>query len=430
MKKKTKIILVIAILFIIAIIAITFYIIMQYEKYTLTILEIDGSDIRAEEEETILYTFSAEDESMKNMNGQEITISELKVGDSVIVNAYADRICTIKSIENNEVTVAVPKYYHFSVENAKIKDINGNNINISNLQVGNVVEVTNKKDNSIDNNTDLASSIEYLSDVKQIKVIDDKIDEASNAVATLSAVVMEVHESGLSVMEIKEGESSYDLYTVSFAQEGNIGFKQGQEVLVYFDGIVAESFPAQIFNVSKIEITKEETDITIPDDVIRYYNNTTDNVKVDISELATTGVKVTITDTNELPYEYSNNYVIYEKVKNKNYTGKGYQIGEDTENSTSGYTGTGLEYIWEEMEKKSNSNIEDTIKDLTYNLPNMTENEHYTVIGKQIDWTEIYGELADGEYRLMFSNEGSFPINIEFEVKEGETELIGIEKVR
>ena len=429
MKKKTKIILVIAILFIIAIIAITFYIIMQYEKYTLTILEIDGSDIRAEEEETILYTFSAEDESMKNMNGQEITISELKVGDSVIVNAYADRICTIKSIENNEVTVAVPKYYHFSVENAKIKDINGNNINISNLQVGNVVEVTNKKDNSIDNNTDLASSIEYLSDVKQIKVIDDKIDEASNAVATLSAVVMEVHESGLSVMEIKEGESSYDLYTVSFAQEGNIGFKQGQEVLIYFDGIVAESFPAQIFNVSKIEITKEETDITIPDDVIRYYNNTTDNVKVDISELATTGVKITITDTNELPYEYSNNYVIYEKVKNENYTGEGYQIGEDTENSTSGYTGTGLEYIWEEMEKKSNDNIEDTIKDLTYNLPNMTENEHYTVIGKQIDWTEIYGELADGEYRLMFSNEGSFPINIEFEVKEGETELISIEKV-
>lgn len=430
MKKKTKIILVIAILFIIAIIAITFYIIMQYEKYTLTILEIDGSDIRAEEEETILYTFSAEDESMKNMNGQEITISELKVGDSVIVNAYADRICTIKSIENNEVTVAVPKYYHFSVENAKIKDINGNNINISNLQVGNVVEVTNKKDNSIDNNTDLASSIEYLSDVKQIKVIDDKIDEASNAVATLSAVVMEVHESGLSVMEIKEGESSYDLYTVSFAQEGNIGFKQGQEVLVYFDGIVAESFPAQIFNVSKIEITKEETDITIPDDVIRYYNNTTDKVKVDISELATTGVKITITDTNELSYEYSNNYVIYEKVKNENYTGKGYQIGEDTENSTSGYTGTGLEYIWEEMEKKSNAKIEDTIKDLTYNLPNMTENEHYTVIGKQIEWTEIYGELADGEYRLMFSNEGSFPINIEFEVKKGETELIGIEKVR
>lgn len=429
MKKKTKIILVIAILFVIAIIAITFYIIMQYEKYTLTILEIDGSDIRAEEEEKILYTFSAEDESMKNMNSQEITISELKVGDSVIVNAYADRICTIKSIENNEITVAVPKYYHFSVENAKIKDINGNNINISNLQVGNVVEVTNKKDNSIDNNTDLASSIEYLSDVKQIKVIDDKIDEASNAVATLSAVVMEVHESGLSVMEIKEGESSYDLYTVSFAQEGNIGFKQGQEVLIYFDGIVAESFPAQIFNVSKIEITKEETDITIPDDVIRYYNNTTDNVKVDISELATTGVKITITDTNELPYEYSNNYVIYEKVKNENYTGEGYQIGEDTENSTSGYTGTGLEYIWEEMEKKSNDNIEDTIKDLTYNLPNMTENEHYTVIGKQIDWTEIYGELADGEYRLMFSNEGSFPINIEFEVKEGETELISIEKV-
>lgn len=176
MKKKTKIILFIAILFIIAIIAITFYTITQYEKYTLTILEIDGSNIRAEEEETILYTFSLKYESMKNRNGQEINISELKVGDSVIVNAYADRICTIKSIENNEVTVAVPQYYYFSAEDAKIKDINGNNIDISNLQVGNVVEVTNKKDNSIDNNIDLAYSIEYLSDVKQIKVIDDKVE--------------------------------------------------------------------------------------------------------------------------------------------------------------------------------------------------------------------------------------------------------------
>lgn len=122
MKKKTKIILFIIILFIIAIVAIAFYTITQYEKYTLTILEIDGSDIRAEE------------------------------------------------------TVDVPQYYYFSTENAKIKDINGNNIDISNLQVGNVVEVINKKDNSIENNIDLASSIKYLSKVKQIKVIDDKVE--------------------------------------------------------------------------------------------------------------------------------------------------------------------------------------------------------------------------------------------------------------
>lgn len=171
MKKKTKVMLIIAILFIIAVIAIVFYAVAQYEKYTFTILEIDGSDIIAAREEAILYTFNSGDELIKNKDGQEITFLELKVGDSVIVDTYADRICTIKSIENNVVTIAVPQYYYFSAENTKIKDINGNNIDISNLQVGTVVEVTNKKDNSINNNIDLASSMEYLSDVKQIKVI-------------------------------------------------------------------------------------------------------------------------------------------------------------------------------------------------------------------------------------------------------------------
>ena len=42
--------------------------------------------------------------------------------------------------------------------------------------------------------------------------------------ATLSAVVMEVHENSLSVMEIKDRAASNSLYTVSFAQEENIGF--------------------------------------------------------------------------------------------------------------------------------------------------------------------------------------------------------------
>ena len=176
MSKKTKVILFIVILFIIAITAIAFYTIAQYEKYIFTILEIDGNTIKAEKKETGLYTFSEGNESIKDKNGQEITILNLKVGDSVIVNTYADRVCTVKSIENNEITVAVPQYYYFSADNAKIKDINGNNIGISDLQVGNIVEVTNKKDNSIDNNIDLAYSIEYLSDVRQIKVLMDKAE--------------------------------------------------------------------------------------------------------------------------------------------------------------------------------------------------------------------------------------------------------------
>ena len=79
------------------------------------------------------------------------------------------------------------------------------------------------------------------------------------------------------------------------------------------------------------------------------------------------------------------------------------------------------------MEKNPDVNIEDTIEDLIFNLPNMTEYEYYTVLGMKIDWTNLYGELTDGNYRLTFSLDGSFPILIEFSVNDGEAEMISNE---
>lgn len=45
--------------------------------------------------------------------------------------------------------------------------------------------------------------------------------ENSNMSTTLNAVVMEVHDSSLSVMEIKGGQPSNGLYFVSFANDEN-----------------------------------------------------------------------------------------------------------------------------------------------------------------------------------------------------------------
>ena len=194
-----------------------------------------------------------------------------------------------------------------------------------------------------------------------------------NMLSSIRGIAMEVYENSLSVMGIEAGNEPGSLYSVSFAKDGNIGFKQGQEVLIYFDGIVADSFPAQIHNVGKIEIVAEQSEVEIPDDVTRYYNNTQDKVDVNVTDLTTKGVTITITDTNELPYEYTNDYKLEKEVKNEKYTGQGEYIGEATDNSVLGYTGTGLEYIWKEMEKKADVNIEDTIEDLVFNLQNMTE---------------------------------------------------------
>lgn len=239
----------------------------------------------------------------------------------------------------------------------------------------------------------------------------------------MKAVVIQVYEKALGVMEIKENDEPGTLYTVSFAEEGDIGFKQNQEVNIYFDGTIAESYPAQIHHVNKIEILKDTTKISIPDDIVRYYNNSKDKVNIHITELTTKGLTITIEDENDLPYEYTNDYVLYQEVKNENYTGVGQKIGEDTENSTSGYTGTGTEYVWKELNKNTNIKIEETIEDVVYNLPNQINN-NATIIGKKINWEKLYGELSDGKYQLIFSNSGTHPIIIQFTVNSGNTQII------
>ena len=204
MEKKTKILFLIIFLLIVIIGAIGLYTLTQFDNYTLKIIEINGNNIKAVEQNSFSYTFMTENKVVKNINGQEIASSEIKIGDSVIVDDYADRICTVVKIENNEITVAVPVYYEFSTENTKIKDINGTNIDIFKLQVGNVIEVLNKKDNSI-NKAQMASSVKSLNDVKQIKVIDNKVEKASNMLATLKAVVVKVNDNSFLAMGIESG---------------------------------------------------------------------------------------------------------------------------------------------------------------------------------------------------------------------------------
>ena len=244
-------------------------------------------------------------------------------------------------------------------------------------------------------------------------------DSISEENSILEAVILKVYPQSLGVMKIKDNEGTRDLYNVSFAEEENIGFKEGQEVAIYFDGAIAESYPAQIYNVNKIEITKEQTQIEIPEDVIRYYNNNKDNVNINIEYLTNTGLAITITDTNEIPYEFSNDYTLYKEVKNEDYTGQGQFIGENTGNSTAGFTGTGTEYIWEEVEKNPDVEIKDTFEDLVYNMPNITQEDNFNVIGKKIDWSKLYGKLEDGNYRLVLSNS----ITIEFTIENGEAEI-------
>lgn len=223
---------------------------------------------------------------------------------------------------------------------------------------------------------------------------------------TTKGIVMKVNKNSLSIMKLDGG-----LCSVRFAKEGNIGFKQGQEVLIYFDGMIAESYPAQIHKVGKIKILKEETDVAIPENILRYYNSSRSNVAATIAEFSSESILLNIQDINQYKYNYSNEYSIYRKVKNKDYTGVGYMMGEKTENSTPAYIGPGPEYIWEEVDKVSNTLKKDTIT---------LENIEKDTFKYTYNYSDIYGELGSGEYYfiLSVSDLGFSCIRIDFTIND------------
>ena len=215
--------------------------------------------------------------------------------------------------------------------------------------------------------------------------------------STINAVVVEVHEKGMTVMDLEDGNR---LITVGFTDEGNIGFKQGQEISIRYSGTIMESYPAQLGNVGKIEIVKEQSDVEIPDSILRFCYSTKENVEVQVTELTNHGITLTVIDTNEIPYNYGRQYTIAKEVKNEAYTGVGEWIGENTDNSIAGYTGTGLEYIWEEVDKVSNLSWEETQVETSQN------NQEAVAFERKIDWTSLYGNLEERNISIHFNGRG------------------------
>lgn len=165
----------------------------------------------------------------------------------------------------------------------------------------------------------------------------DPIKEIENMSSKIKAVVVKVNENSL----FAEVEGA-GLCSVSFGRNGNIGFKKGQEIEIYFNGLINASYPGGIVNVGKIEILKEESGKKISNEALQYCYNSKDNITIDIEEFTKERVVIKVTDINELPYNYSDQFRILKK--NENYVEPTFDpsrvIGEDTENSTSGYLRT------------------------------------------------------------------------------------------
>ncbi len=225
--------------------------------------------------------------------------------------------------------------------------------------------------------------------------------ETDNMEFNMNAVIVKVENKLLYVVKTDDTD---ELITLAFTED--IGYEEYQEIEIYFDGIILESYPAQLGNVGKIEIIKDKSDVEIPEEILKFCYSSSDNVNVEILELTCNGIELNIIDSNNMEYNYSHNYKIYEKVKNENYPEEGYKIGETTENSTAGLSGTGLEYIWKEK---------DTISDI---LSKDTEIVQENDMQRKFDWTYLYGELESGEYEFVLGDDNSIGIKVPFKIDE------------
>lgn len=163
------------------------------------------------------------------------------------------------------------------------------------------------------------------------------INKNDNMAEKIKILVVGVEEQYLKAVRISDNQIGEEL-CVYFSEDGDIGFKRGQEVLVYFNGDILTSWPAQISNPGKLEIVKQESDIEIPKYVLKNFYSSKNNVNINVTEISNKGISFTIEDKNDVKFDYGNTYALDKQVRNENYTGVGEKIGEDTEYSTSGYT--------------------------------------------------------------------------------------------
>lgn len=180
------------------------------------------------------------------------------------------------------------------------------------------------------------SSYENTSEINS-----NNYEDNENMKVKMKAVVVKLDDKSLLVMNTKDKA----LIRMGTKEVGNIEYKEGQELLIYYDGVILTSYPEQFSSIGKIEIIKEKSDIEIPEKVLKYCYNSRDKVNINIEELTRNSITLSITDTNELPYNFAHTYVIEKQVKNENYTGVGYKIEATqtaTQSSTSAYIRTGF----------------------------------------------------------------------------------------
>lgn len=225
----------------------------------------------------------------------------------------------------------------------------------------------------------------------------------ADAIATMDVVIVRVDDTYL---EVINKDDPNDVMRANIPDDDINEYKQNQEVRVYYNGMINEMYPGSFDKVSKIEILKDNSDVTIPEKALKLFYSSRNNVSVSNINVTQTGISFEIKDTNEYKYEYTNTYTLFKKNPEAEQV-KAQSMPIVTGNTTSSYEGSGIP-LWEEASKVSDVNSEDTVT---------SENIAEDTVRKICDWTNIYGKLESGEYDFSLTVEG-FYIRIKFTVNE------------
>jgi len=241
--------------------------------------------------------------------------------------------------------------------------------------------------------TIVIGSLIYLWFIKD-KLVDkesDLVDTATPDIAVVSyegtfqtkGIVVRQEKDSLIVMPIPGDETNRNQESFQYERENDLNLKQGQEVIVTFHYLENNVHSAII---EKVEIVKEKSDIELPRDIIVKAYSSKKKIEVNIDKQKSNNSKITfvITDNNEFKYDYA--IMKYDIRKYNAPPTKTEVIYENNTTSIAGYD------PWPEITK-----IKDTSTTANYTI---TENGKLNV---EIDWTNIYGKLEEGKYKLGFS---------------------------
>lgn len=130
--------------------------------------------------------------------------------------------------------------------------------------------------------------------------------QTNNTSVSREFLVVKVDKDNIGVMEIE----STDLYNVNVSEVTHSEFEKGQEILIYYNGLFTGGPVPTISNVGRIEIIKEQSNIIIPEKAIKSFYNSRENVDIMVNEMSQSKLVFTISDKNEYPYDYANEYRI------------------------------------------------------------------------------------------------------------------------